>query len=119
MEQESSKTKTPWLKLSEEEIKKIIAELMQKEQQPAKIGIILRDQYGVPTTKVYGKKLLKIMKELGYNVQIELKNKEKKVERMKEHLKENITDKKTKHKLQKAQSNLNIVRKYWKKKSNN
>ena len=103
--------KPSWLKLSEDELLKIIKELSEK-YQPAQIGLILRDQYGVPTTKVYGKKLAEYLKELGITQNLDLSNIERKFERIKEHMKENITDKKAKHKLQKAQSNLNAARKY-------
>jgi len=111
-ENKSIKEKPKWLKLSEVELKKIITELIKTEEQPAKIGLILRDKYGVPTTRVYGKKLAVYLREAGLTTNIEVKNAEKKFERMKEHLKENITDRKTKHKLQKAQSRMNIIRKY-------
>lgn len=100
-----------WLKMSEKELKEVINELADK-YQPAQVGIILRDQYGVPSTRVYGKKLGAYLKELGYDSDVEFKNAEKKVERIKEHLKENITDRKAKHRLQKAQSRLNIIGKY-------
>lgn len=104
--------KPVWLKLSEDELKKIILELSQK-YQPAQIGLILRDQYGVPTTKVFGKKLSVYLKEAGLKENFELKNVEAKVEKMKEHLKSNVTDKKAKHKLQKAQSRVMKVKKYF------
>ena len=103
--------KPAWLKLSEEELKKIIADLSEK-YQPAQIGLILRDQYGVPTTKVYGKKLAEYLKELGKEYSVEAKNIERKVEKMKEHLAKNSADKKAKHKLQKAQSKFNALSKY-------
>jgi len=103
--------KPVWLKMTETELKEIIVKLSEK-YQPAEIGLILRDQYGVPTTKVYGKKLSEYLKEAGKETSHEQKNIEHKVEKMKEHLKTNITDKKTKHKLQKAQSKLNAVKKY-------
>ena len=90
--------KPTWMKTSESELKKIIAELMQKEKQPAKIGLILRDQY---------------MKEQGYKETIDLKNAEEKVDKLKEHLKDNITDRKSKHKLQTAQSRFNVIRRYY------
>ena len=110
-----SEIKKPvWLKMTEPELKKIIAELADKHQ-PAEIGLILRDQYGVPTTKVYGKKLSIYLEELGIENNIELKNAEKKLKRIEEHLKENITDKKSKHKQQKLQSRFNLLRNYYKK----
>jgi len=98
--------------MKESELKKTIAELAEKNP-PSKIGIILRDQYGIPTTKVFGKKLKEYLKELKIERNEDLENAEKKVERIKEHLKKNITDRKTKHKLQKAQTRLNIIRKYF------
>ena len=115
--QKAKAEKPSWLKMDEEELKKIIADLAKKYQQPAEIGFVLRDQYGIPTTKLYGKKLSKYLKEVGFNVaDVDLKNAEKKLERMKEHLKNNITDRRTKHKLQKAQSRVAGVKRYLAKK---
>ena len=104
-----------WLKTKEDELKKIIAELAKK-YQPAQIGLILRDQYGISTTKLYGKKLSKYLKEAGFETNADLENAKKRFEKIKEHLKKNITDKKAKHKLQKAQSRLNILRRYFERK---
>jgi small subunit ribosomal protein S15 len=104
-----------WLKMSEEDLKKVIKELADK-YQPAQIGIILRDQYGVPSTKVFGKKLGAYLKELGIEADENLTRAEKKAERLAEHFKENVTDMKAKHKLQKAQTRANILRKYSKRK---
>ena len=105
--------KPTWLKIKEPELKKIIAELSEKHS-PSKVGMILRDQYAIPTTKIYGKKLKAYLKELGIHKNEDLENAGKKVERMKEHLKNNITDKRAKHKFQRAQARLNITRKYFK-----
>ena len=57
-------TKPKWIKMKEPELKKTILELSQT-YAPSQIGIILRDQYGIPTTKVFGKKLKEYLKELG------------------------------------------------------
>jgi small subunit ribosomal protein S15 len=107
--------KPTWVKMKDTELKKIIVELAEK-YAPAQIGIILRDQYGIPTTKLFGKKLKEFLKELGIERNEDLENAEKKVEKIKEHLKTNITDRKAKHKLQRAQSRLNITKNYFKKK---
>ena len=104
-------SKPTWLKMSEEDLAKLIATLAEK-YQPAKIGLILRDQYGVPTTKVYGKKLGQYLKEMGKKVDSDLKNVEQKVENMNEHLKKHITDKRSKHMLQKSVSRLKAMRTY-------
>ena len=117
METKKEIEKPVWLKMKEEDVKKIIAEVAEKYKQPAQIGLVLRDQYGIPTTKIYGKKLAKYLEELGIESSKELENSEKKVGRMKEHLKKNITDRRSKHKLQKAQSRFNILKRYFGKKS--
>jgi len=115
---EAKYPKPVWLKMTEEELRKLILELSERNQ-PAQIGLILRDQYGVPTTKVFGKKLSAYLKEAGKNEFFEVKNIEKKVERMKEHMKKNGQDKKAKHKFQKANSKLNAIRKYTSKRKQN
>jgi ribosomal protein S15P/S13E len=97
--------------MTEEELAKLIATLSEKHQ-PAQIGLILRDQYGIPTTKVYGKKLGQYLKEIGKKIDVDLKNVEKKVENMNEHLKKHITDKRSKHMLQRSVSRLNAMKKY-------
>jgi len=104
--------KLTWVKMKEPELKKLITEL-SKKHSPSQIGLVLRDQYGIPTTKVFGKKLKAYMKELGIERNEDLENAEKKVGKIKEHLKDNITDRSAKHKLQHAQSRLNITRKYF------
>jgi len=109
-------TKPAWLKMSEADLKKIIAELAEKNE-PAKIGLILRDQYGIPSTRLYGKKLSHYLKDLGLESNTELRNAQRKMEGIKEHLKENVTDRKAKHRLQKAQSRYNILKKYFAKRN--
>ncbi|RMD45588.1 30S ribosomal protein S15 [Candidatus Pacearchaeota archaeon] len=109
--------KPSWLKLSEPKLKELIAQLAEKHP-PSVIGHILRDQYGVPTVRVYGKKLGDYLRELGIERNEDLENAQRKVERIKEHLKSNITDRKAKHKLQKAQSRLNVLRRYFSRREN-
>ena len=104
--------KPTWVKIKEPELKKIIVELSEKNS-PSQIGFVLRDQYGIPSTKVFGKKLKEYLTELGIERNEDLENAEKKVEKIKEHLKTNITDRHAKHKLQHSQSRLNITRKYF------
>ena len=104
--------KPTWIKMKEPELKKTIAELAEK-YSPSQIGLVLRDQYGIPTTKVFGKKLKAYLKELGIEKNEDLENARKKVDNLKEHLKSNITDRSAKHKLQHAQSRLNITKKYF------
>lgn len=107
--------KPVWLKMEEKELKKIIEELAKKGKSSSQIGIILRDQYAVPTTKVFGKKLNSYLKELGIDKNEVLENAEKKAENLKEHVKNNVTDRKAKHKFQKAQSRVNVLKRHYSK----
>jgi small subunit ribosomal protein S15 len=51
------RTETPkWVELSEKEIQKIVVNLGKKGTSPSRIGVILRDQYGVPSAKLMTKK---------------------------------------------------------------
>ena len=120
VEKEEKKMDKPaWLKMSEKDLKRVIAELAKKYEQPAQIGLVLRDQYGVPSTKVFGKKLAEYLEEVGVKAKgVEYRNAQKKVEMIKKHLEKNVTDRRTKHKLQKAQSRVNVLKRYFAKKSN-
>lgn len=114
MEHNTPEEKPVWLKTSEEELKKIIAELSEK-YSPAQLGLILRDQYGIPTARLYGKKLTAYLKEIGkYDKKDELKNIIKKLDKLEDHFKSNAQDKRAKHKLQKAKSRVEIKKKYLK-----
>ena len=62
--------KPVWVKMKEPELKKIIAELAEKHS-PSKVGMILRDQYGIPTTRIFGKKLNAYLKEVGLSLGFE------------------------------------------------
>ena len=108
----ASMEKPAWVKIKEPELKKIIVKLAEKNS-PSKIGLILRDQYGIPPTRIFGKKLKKYLTEQGIERNEDLENAEKKVDNLKKHLKNNITDKSSKQKFQKAQSRLNITRRYF------
>ncbi|MCW1291786.1 MAG: 30S ribosomal protein S15 [Candidatus Rehaiarchaeum fermentans] len=66
-----SKVGTPWLKLSQEEIKNKVIELAKKGYSKSEIGAILRDQYGVPNIKlILKKKISKILEEEGLKEEI-------------------------------------------------
>ncbi|RLG76081.1 MAG: 30S ribosomal protein S15, partial [Thermoprotei archaeon] len=55
-----------WVQYSPEEIEMIIVELAKKGYTPSMIGIILRDQYGIPLTRpVLAVKLQKVLEKYG------------------------------------------------------
>ena len=60
-----------WVTLSEGELKEIILDLARKETSLSRIGIILRDYYGIPDIKLITGKTLKNTLE-GYGVETKL-----------------------------------------------
>jgi len=85
-----------WLKYTEEEVKQIITKIVEKQPEISseKIGLILRDNYGIPKAKIYGIKISKILKELGKHQDPNLKNLTNKVENLEKHIQKNKQDKK-------------------------
>jgi len=64
----SSKVVKPsWIKMKSDEMEKIVVELAKKGESPAKIGLILRDKYGIPKVKLFGKRMVEIFAEHGVN----------------------------------------------------
>ena len=61
---EKAKTEKPvWLKYTPEEVKAIILKLANKDMTAEKIGLTLRDQYGIPKVKLYGFKIKEVLEE--------------------------------------------------------
>lgn len=51
------RTESPtWVKYSAKDVENLVTELGKGGKQPAEIGLILRDQYGVPSVKLSTKK---------------------------------------------------------------
>ncbi|MBN2454077.1 30S ribosomal protein S15 [Candidatus Woesearchaeota archaeon] len=58
------KTKPSWVGYKAKELEMIIAKLAKEGKTPSKIGLILRDAYGIPDIKLVTKKsITKIMEE--------------------------------------------------------
>jgi small subunit ribosomal protein S15 len=113
-----AKTKTQtekpvWLKYSEEEVKAIIVKLADKGMTAEKIGLVLRDQYGIPQAKLYNIKIGQVLKEKGKFEEPTIKNLKTKLESIITHFKKNKQDKrsgraliKTKAKLKKREDHI-------------
>lgn len=55
---------SPWVKLKSGEIEQIITKLAKEGKQSAEIGLVLRDQYGIPSTRdTFKKRVARIMKD--------------------------------------------------------
>ena len=110
--------KPVWLKYTKKEIEAIILKLADKGLTSEKIGLVLRDQYGIPKTKIYGLKIGKVLKEKNKfqePTNINLKNK---VENVLTHYKKNKQDKRAERSLIITKAKLKKSSDYLKRKSN-
>jgi len=87
--------KPVWLKLTEKDMEAIVVKLAKQGLTSEKIGLELRDTYGIPTTKVYGKKVSDILKKHNFDKDATMTNLEKKQESIKKHLGGNKQDKRS------------------------
>ena len=79
-------------KAKSEDIEKLVVELANQGNSPAKIGLILRDQHGIPRVKIAGKKITEILNENHIEYEVEKDLLERKVEKIKDHIKKNKHD---------------------------
>ena len=86
--------KPVWLKYTEQEVKDITLKLAEKGLTSEKIGLTLRDQYGIPKTKIYNIKISKILKENDKFEEPTNKNLKTKLQEIINHYKKNKQDKK-------------------------
>lgn len=109
--------KPVWLKYTKEEIKEIILNLIKKtpELTSEKIGLILRDNYGIPKTKLYGIKIGAILKEDNLYKNPETENVSKKIKKLESYLEKNKQDKKAKRSLIIKKARLKKIAEYLKK----
>ncbi len=106
-----------WVRFSPEEIEGLIIELARKGYPPSMIGIILRDQYGIPLVKpILGKKLTKVLEEHGLAPPLpeDLLNLIKKAVNLRRHLEEHPKDYHAKKGLIDLESKIHRLIKYYK-----
>lgn len=53
--------KASWVKYKDKEIEELVIKFAKKGHQSAQIGLLLRDQYGIPTTKINKVKVSQIL----------------------------------------------------------
>jgi len=55
-----------WAKYTPEEVESLIVKLAREGHNTSRIGVVLRDQYGIPLTKpIAGKSIMEIVKQAG------------------------------------------------------
>ncbi len=105
-----------WIDLSPEEIEEIIVRLHKEGQSTSQIGITLRDQYGIPSTKtVLGLKITDILEKNGevFDYPEDLLNLIKRAVNIREHLEENPKDIHSKRGLIKIESKIRRLVRYY------
>jgi small subunit ribosomal protein S15 len=113
------KTLPSWFKLQKKDVENLVIELAKKGYSSARIGLVLRDEYGIPDVKkATGKTISQIMKEnkLYPEYPEDLLNLFKKAVKLHEHLQKNKADKHSKHGFENLQSKIKRLIKYYQRK---
>ncbi|KZX11785.1 30S ribosomal protein S15 [Methanobrevibacter curvatus] len=105
-----------WIKYSNEEIEELILKFNKEGKSASHIGVILRDQYGVPSVKeVVGEKINDILKRNNQAGEYpeDIMNLIRKAVNIRDHLKENPKDLHTKRGLTIIESRIRRLGKYY------
>ena len=111
--------KPVWVELSSEEVENEVVKLARKGFSQSLIGVILRDSHGVPLVKVVtGKSINQILKEHDIETPLpeDLTNLVKKALVLRKHLESNHKDLESKKGLQRTESKIYRLIKYYKSK---
>ncbi len=112
--------KASWIKYKPDEIEDIIVKLAKKEHTSAQIGLILRDQYGIPSTRMIAKeRITRILKkhDIYPEVPEELYSIIKKAVELIKHMEKNKKDYISKRGLELTESKIRRLAKYYKSKN--
>ncbi len=107
-----------WVDLSLNDIEALILKLAKKGESPSRIGIILRDQYGIPLVKtISNKKLTQMLAEGGVKPKVpeDLTNLLRRAVSLDRHNKSNHKDMGAKRGLQLIEAKIRRLAKYYKK----
>ncbi len=84
--------KADWTKIKPTEVEKLIVDLGKQGVPPEKIGLILRDQHGIPKAKLLGLRIKKVLVKHKIYTDSEKVNLEKKIEVLNKHSEKNHHD---------------------------
>ena len=112
--------KPVWIERSAEEVENLVVKLAKKGYSKSIIGNILRDSYGIPLVKVVtGKKISQILEEneieKEFTLPEDLANLVKKALNIRKHLESNHKDLEVKKGLQRTESKIYRLIRYYKK----
>lgn len=106
-----------WLQFTPEEVELLIVELAKKGYPPSMIGVILRDQYGIPLVKsVLNVKLTEVLRKYGVTLSIpeDLYNLIKRAVNLRKHLEAHPKDAHSQRGLIEIESKIHRLVKYYK-----
>ena len=84
--EKSEKSEKPsWVTLKPAELEKIVVDLHKKSLSPPQIGLVLRDQYGVPKAKLLGKRVTQILKGANISPVTQKQVVEDKIKKLEQH----------------------------------
>jgi len=112
-------TKVPpsWVNAKPADVERLVVELAKKGYSPSMIGLILRDQYGIPDVRaITGKKVTQILRENGLAPSIpeDLANLIRRALRIRKHLEAHGKDMHNKVALIRVESKIRRLVKYYK-----
>lgn len=106
-----------WVTLNKSEIEELIVKLAAEGNSSAKIGLILRDQYAVPSVKLAtGKAIAQIMKDGGISMTLpeDMSALLRKVTELNTHIKDNPRDTHNKRNLHLIEAKIRRLERYYK-----
>jgi small subunit ribosomal protein S15 len=106
-----------WVSHKPAETEDIVTKLAKKGRGPAEIGLILRDQYGIPSVRLVSKKkIMQIMheKQAAGELPDDMLNLLKNAVRLRAHLDRNRHDRYSKRGLELTESKIRRLAKYYK-----
>jgi len=112
------KKKPPrWLGISSSDVLKEIESLARKGYKPSQIGVILRDNFAIPQSRlITGGKILRILKKKGLAPEIpeDLYHLMKRAVSIRRHIEKNKRDKSSKYRLILVESKIHRLVRYYK-----
>lgn len=100
-----------WLIYDKDEVRKLITKLAKEGKSSSEIGIILRDQYGIPDVRYFDMRITKAMETR--DIPEDIYNLMKKAVNLHRHMQDMRKDSKSKHGLELLESKIRRLGKYY------
>lgn len=104
-----------WLGYSKDEVEKLIIKLAKEGNSASRVGLVLRDQYGIPDVRALGIRVSDIIEKHGMRKEVpeDMFNLMKKAVDLRRHLERNKRDYISKHGLELTESKIRRLGKYY------